>query len=167
MSHGVHRGILKKGKFDQRSLIINKLINKNPNIKFDLHGVGDKQPLWSDDFKLSLIKSKMALNLSQGKPTKYYSSDRIAQLIGNGILTFVDIKTKLNKFFSNNEVIFYESMDDLSKKINFYKINHKIRNKIARKGRNKYHKHFNSTKIAEFIINKTMNFKITKKYFWE
>ena len=58
-------------------------------------------------------------------------------------------------------------MDDLSKKINFYKINHKIRNKIARKGRNKYHKHFNSTKIAEFIINKTMNFKITKKYFWE
>ena len=23
MSHGVHRGILKKGKFDQRSLIIN------------------------------------------------------------------------------------------------------------------------------------------------
>ena len=66
----------------------------------------------------------MALNLSQGKPTKYYSSDRIAQLIGNGILTFVDIKTKLNNFFSDDEVIFYKSMNDLSKKINFYKVNH-------------------------------------------
>ena len=35
----------------------------------------------------------MAINLSQGKPIKYYTSDRITQLIGNGILTFIDIKT--------------------------------------------------------------------------
>jgi hypothetical protein len=58
-------------------------------------------------------------------------------------------------------------MDDLSKKINFYKLNHKIRNKIAKNGKNKYLKHFNSTKIAGFIIDKTMNFKTIKKYFWE
>ncbi len=167
MSHGVHRGILKKGKYDKRSLIINKLIEKNPNIKFNLHGMGDKQPSWSDDFKLSLKKTKMAINLSQGKPTKYYSSDRIVQLIGNGILTFVDIKTKLNKFFSNDEVVFYKSIDDLSKKINFYKINHEIRNKIAKKGQKKYLEHFNSTKIACYIIDKTMNHKNIKKYFWE
>ena len=167
MSHGVHRGILKKGKFDQRSLIINELVKKNPNIKFNLHGLGDKQPIWSDDFKLALKKSKMALNLSQGKPTKYYSSDRIAQLIGNGILTFVDIKTKLNNFFSDDEVIFYKSMNDLSKKINFYKVNHIKRNKIAKKGQKKYLKYFNSNKIANFIIDKSMNFKKINKYFWE
>ena len=167
MSHGVHRGILKKGKFDERSLIIDQLIIKNPNIKFNLHGLGDMQPLWSDDFKLSLNKSKMALNLSQGKPTKYYSSDRIAQLIGNGILTFIDEKTKLNKFFLKDEVVFYKSMDDLSKKINFYKINHKLRNKIAKKGQNKYLKYFNSTLVSEFIVNKTMNIKSKKKYLWE
>ena len=27
-----------------------------------------------------------------GKPIKYYSSDRIAQLVGNGLLTFIDEK---------------------------------------------------------------------------
>ena len=167
MSHGVHRGILKKGKFDKRNLFLSKLLNKNPNIKFNLHGVENNQPIWSDNFKLSLKKSKMALNLSQGKPTKYYSSDRIAQLIGNGILTFVDIKTQLNKFFSNKEVIFYKSLDDLSKKIDFYKKNHDIRNKVAKNGQKKYLKHFNSTKIASFIIDKTMNFKTKKRYFWE
>jgi glycosyltransferase involved in cell wall biosynthesis len=167
MSHGVHRGILKKGKYDQRSLIIDQLIDKNPNIKFNLHGVGNKQPIWSDDLKISLEKSKMALNLSQGKPTKYYSSDRIAQLIGNGILTFIDLKTRLNKFFSKDEVIFYKSMNDLSKKIKFYKVNHKIRNRIAKNGQTKYLKYFNSTKVAEFIINKTMSFKSKKRYFWE
>ena len=43
----------------------------------------------------------MALNLSQGKPSKFYSSDRIAQLVANGILTFVDASTKLQKLFKS------------------------------------------------------------------
>ena len=167
MSHGVHRGILKKGKFDKRSLIIDKLIKKNPNLRFNLHGLMNEQPLWADNFKLSLQKTKMALNLSQGKPTKYYSSDRIAQLIGNGILTFIDAKTQLNDFFSNDEVIFYKSIDDLSKKINFYQKNNGIRNKIAKRGQLKYLKYYNSTKVASFIVDKTMNFNTIKKYFWE
>ena len=40
----------------------------------------------------------MGLNLSRGLPTKYYSSNRIASLIGNGLLTFIDKKTHLNDF---------------------------------------------------------------------
>ena len=43
----------------------------------------------------------MGLNLSRGKPIRYYSSDRIAQLVGNGLLTFIDEKTFLSDFFSN------------------------------------------------------------------
>ena len=35
----------------------------------------------------------MGLNLSRGNPVKYYSSDRIVQLMGNGLLTFIDHKT--------------------------------------------------------------------------
>ena len=38
----------------------------------------------------------MGLNLSRGLPTKYYSSNRIASLMGNGLLTFIDIKTDFN-----------------------------------------------------------------------
>ena len=35
----------------------------------------------------------MALNLSRGKPMKYYSSNRIASLVANGIMTFIDKRT--------------------------------------------------------------------------
>ena len=42
----------------------------------------------------------MGLNLSRGAPTKYYSSNRIASILGNGLLTFIDKKTQLNDFFS-------------------------------------------------------------------
>ena len=167
MSHGVHRGILKKGKFDNRLILIENLINKNPNLKFNIHGAYNSQPIWSDDFKNSLYQTKMALNLSQGNPIKYYSSDRITQLIANGILTFIDIKTKLNNFFTNKEVVFYDSTNDLSNKINFYSKNHKIRCRIAKAGRNKYHKSFDSKIIAQYMIDKTMNFKSKQKFIWD
>ena len=109
----------------------------------------------------------MALNLSRGKPIKYYSSDRIAQLVANGLLTFVDEKTYLNEFFSNDEIVFYKNIDDLSYKINKYKKDSKQRKKIAEKGKKFYFKHFNSTLVAEYIVNKTLNIKNTKSYLWE
>ena len=98
-----------KGKFDKRELFINNLIKKTPNIKFDLYGMNGTQPLWADNYIRAISQSKMGLNLSQGSPIKYYSSDRLTQLVGNGLLTFVDIKTLLSNFFTNAEVIFYKS----------------------------------------------------------
>ena len=166
MSHGVHRGNLKKGKFDKREEFIEKLIKKTPNIKYDLYGLKNIQPIWADNFKDALSKSKMGLNLSQGKSIKYYSSDRITQLVANGILTFIDKKTKLDKFFTNNEVVFYTSLDDLAKKILKYSNNTSERIKIAKRGKLKYFKYFNSTTVADFIINKTFNINLKKKYLW-
>ena len=165
MSHGVHRGVLKKGKFDERENFLNRLINKLPNVKFDIYGIDNKQPIWADNFIKALSESKIALNLSQGISSKYYTSDRFAQLIGNGLLVLIDKKTRYNDFFNKNEVVTYEDINDLSKKIEKYLNNDVLRQKIAKKGRDKYFKFFNSTIIAEFIINKTFN--IRKKYFWE
>ncbi len=166
MSHGVHRGILKKGKFDVRENFINRLRNLLPNVKFDLYGMNDRQPIWADQYLKSIADSKMALNLSQGNPVKYYSSDRISQMVGNGLLTFVDKKTKLNDFFSNKEIVFYESAKDLAEKINKYNTNDKERIKIAKAGKKKYFKYFNSTLVAKYIIDKTFE-NSTKNYYWD
>ena len=51
-----------------------------------IYGMDNNQPVWADNFINKISKAKMGLNLSQGKPVKYYSSDRFAQLIGNGLL---------------------------------------------------------------------------------
>ena len=123
--------------------------------------------IWSDEFKNKLQLSKMALNLSQGKPLKFYSSDRIAQLIGNGILTFVERDTKLDKIFKNNEVVFYSDLRDLSKKIKKYSENDYLRKKISKAGYNKYHKYMNSNTVAEYMLNKIFKNKIKKNYIWE
>ncbi len=164
MSHGVHRGVLKKGKFDERENLINLLIKKNPHLKFNIFGMNNVQPIWGDEFKKNLYNSKIALNLSQGKPLKYYSSDRIAQLMGNGIATLIDKRTKLNKLFSDNEAIFYNSIKDLNIKLDLMLNNRNKRISLAKKGRMKYHKKYNSVLVADYIVSKTFN--IDKKFNW-
>ena len=165
ISHGVHRGILRPGKKDEREIFINKLKKKCSKIKFDTYGMFGRQPVWGDQFLQKLSNSRMALNLSRGKPVKYYSSDRLAQLMGNGLLTFMDKETKYFDFFKNDEMIFYKNIEDLSEKIMKFSSNDKDWRKIAKKGHNKYHKHFNSTLIARFIIDRTLG--INSKFYWE
>ena len=165
MSHGVHRGVLKKGKIDARERLIRKLIDITPNVKFDCYGLGGNQPIWSDDFLHSLSQNKIGLNLSQGKSSNFYSSDRLSQLIGNGLMVMIDEKTKIGSFFQKDEIVTYNNLSDLSEKIIKYSYDNKKRKEIAKKGRDKYFKYFNSKEIADFIINKT--FSKNKKYYWE
>ena len=152
MSHGVNRAILKEGTEDDRIIFLDKLINKIPNVKYDFYGFANKQPIWGNEFYNALVNSKMGLNLSRGKPTKYYSSNRIASLVGNGLLTFVHDKVQMKDFFNSNELIFYNSLNDLADKIKFYNKNDKLRKKISSNGRKKYFKIFNE-KISKFIID--------------
>ena len=109
----------------------------------------------------------MGLNLSRGKPMKYYSSDRMAQLIGNGLLTFIHKDTQYDNYFSRDQLVFYKDIDDLSYKLNKYKKDDKDRNRIARNGRDFYFKNFNSTIVANYIIEKTFEIKNRYKVIWE
>lgn len=153
MSHGVNRATLREGIEDERINFLDKLVKKIPNIKYDFYGFSNKQPIWGNDFNNALTNSKMGLNLSRGKPTKFYSSNRIASIMGNGLLTFIDQKVQLDHFFNNKEIIFYSNISELADKIKFYSKRDAIRKKIAKNGKKKYFKLFNEKEITKYFID--------------
>ena len=165
ISHGQNRGILKKGKSDEREKFINELISDLPQSKFALFGLNNFEPIWGANYYHYLSKTKMALNLSRGKYQNKYSSDRISSLIGNGLLVFLSEKTKFQKILSSNDVVYYKNKKDLINKIKFYKNNDKARIKVAKSGYYKYHK-FMSNKIISKYIMSCVNLDKTKKLFW-
>jgi hypothetical protein len=166
MSHGVHRGKLKKGKYDEREKFLDKLKNKLTNVDFDFFGYENKEPLWADEYLESLKNYDMGLNLSRGKPLKYYSSDRIVQIIGNGLLCLIDQKTQLSDIIPKNCAVYYKNIDDLVKKIQFYKENVKLMKVIANKGKKFYNKNYNSSIVSQFFIDVTFNLKNKYNYRW-
>lgn len=162
ISHGQHRGVLKEGFKEKRSKIIDKLTKK---ASYNIFGI-NKNPVWGQNFFDELCKCSMGINLSRGHPIKYYSSDRISSLLGNGLLTFIHEKYEYQKFFTKNEIITFKNINDLNNKILFYKKFEKLQKKIASNGRQKAHKIFNNKLISNFIVNKTMGYEIKKKYSW-
>ena len=167
LSHGVNYGKLKKTNNDDREVFLNSLIEKNKKFTFNILGYANEQPKWNYQFYKEIAKCKMALNLSRGKPMKYYSSNRIASLVANGIMTFIDQKVGYSRFFSSDEMGFYKNVDDLLNQMDHLSGNMNKINKISQNGKRKYFSIFNNSIIADYILHKTFGKKGNFKYTWE
>ena len=82
------------------------------------------------------------------------------------MVTLIDEKTKYNHFFEKDEMVFYKNIEDLSEKIAKISKDEKLRKKIGKKGKQKYLKYFNSTLVADFILNKTLGLNNKTRYLW-
>ena len=98
---------------------------------------------------------------------KYYSSNRIASLVANGIMTFIDEKVGYSDFFTTNEMGFYKNVDDLLNQMEKLCGDVNKINKISRNGKRKYFSIFYNTIVSDFILFKTFNKKNKYKYVWD
>jgi glycosyltransferase involved in cell wall biosynthesis len=167
VSHGVNRGILKKNKIDERFNFLKSLISESRHITYNIFGFNNVQPVWGNKFIKEISNCKFALNLSRGEPIKYYSSNRIASLVANGIPTLIDEKVKFSDFFSNKEMIFYKDIYDLIDKVNYYKNNERKRVQLGINGKKRYFKIFNNRIVADYIFSKTLNVKPLYDHIWD
>ena len=167
LSHGVNYGKLKRKTIDDREKFLNKLITKNKKFTFNILGYANEQPRWNYEFYKEIAKCKMALNLSRGRAMKYYSSNRIASLVANGIMTFIDNKVGYKDFFSDNEMGFYKNEEDLLNQMDKLHGNMQKINKISKNGKRRYFSIFNNLIISDYIISKTFNIKNKYKYIWD
>ena len=69
-----------------------------------------------------------------GEAIKYYSSDRITQIVGEWSCCLIDEKLNIEIIFNNGDMVFYNNENDLSEKILRISRDEKLRRSIARKG---------------------------------
>ena len=72
----------------------------------------------------------------------------------------------IEDYFDDDEMVFYKNENDLSEKIIKISKDEKLRRSIGKKGKHKYMKYFNSTIVADVIIEKTLGIEPKKKYLW-
>lgn len=113
-----------------------------------------------------LSSSAMGINLSRHGGYYLYSSNRMAHLIGNGILTFIDAHNGFEDLLSDDEVVFIKNMQDFYDNLNIYYDDDGKRQKIAKNGREAYHRYFSSQKIADYMIKTMMGEYDPKVNYW-
>ncbi|MEJ1356686.1 MAG: glycosyltransferase, partial [Candidatus Sedimenticola sp. (ex Thyasira tokunagai)] len=135
-------------------------------VRFSLYGSLGNPPVFGADYLDVLAKSKMGLNLSRRDNIPYYSSDRIAQLSGNGLLVFIPETPGFRDLYTDEEVVYFQGRDDLEEKVHHYQGNDGERRQIARRGREKAHSSFNTTRVAQFITEAAIGLEYSEAYEW-
>lgn len=151
-SHGVNRGVLKKGKKDERYDFINYLHYNLRDYKCYFPGFDNVQPVWGKNFYKALNNSLITINYSRGKFKKFYSSDRLSSLIGNGCFVLNEKKNFFCKKFSNTELVNFKNRKDLLNKIKYYLKNKNLTKIVAKNCYYKYHNLYNAKKVVKKII---------------
>ena len=169
LSYGVGTGKLrnKKSNYD-REVILDYISSKLPKLGTNFFGYNGRQPVWGKEFEIELSKSPISLNLSREPHIKYYSSDRIAQYMGNGSCVCIDINTNLDELFNTDESIFFNSKDlnEFIKKIDSYLSNlDKVRN-IAKRGWEKGHRYYNEKIVTRYFLEVAFKNKPISDYNW-
>ena len=170
LSHGVNYGKLKSKSYDDREKFINELLNVsnsfNTNFEFNFLGLYNEEPKWNFDFINEIKKSRTALNLSRGGPNKYASSNRIALLMGNGIVPFIHEDVKYQDFFDNDEIITYKTPNDLLSTLDNIKLDENKIKKRSINAKKSYFNYFENTIISDYILHKIFHTKPKYNFVW-
>ena len=159
LSHGVGTGKLRnkntnKENSDPRVQFITSLTKNLPQIKFNLRGMKNIQPVWANDFLKEISKCYMGICLQRKPLLKYGLSDRITQYLGNGLMVFIQNETQYYDILKENEeAVYFDDVDDLASKILFYRDNLDKAKIIAKNGHKKIHKACNEKIITNYMLD--------------
>lgn len=118
------------------------------------------------DYLDYLGKAKMGLNNSRRNDIFLYSSDRLMQLTGNGLLTFCPRIPGMESLYSSDELVYFEDFNELVDKVKYYNTHDEERITIAQNGYNKAHTSFNTQKICSFMIEVLFQLPFSIDYEW-
>lgn len=135
--------------------------------RFDIFAMEGAPQIWGAAYERVLATTRMAPNINRSEGDKWYSSDRIAHLMGYGILTFISERDSYQDFFApDREAVYYSSPEDLAEKILFYMAHDGARAAIAHAGREKYHSIFNGADVLRFMVETMFGEEYSKPYPW-
>ncbi len=137
-----------------------------PGLAFDVHGLYDIPGVYGAQLFETLANAKMGLNISKRNDVHLYSSDRMAQLMGCGLLTLIDKRTRFDEIFGADELVTYEGADDLIGKIDYFRKHDAERKRVAENGWRKAHDIFAATRVAQWIVDVTFGRPPSQAYAW-
>lgn len=156
---GVYKG-------DPRPDFLRQLQTACPDVRFDLHGMFGRPNLFGTAYMMRLGDCKIGLNYSRRNDLYLYSSDRMAQYLGNGLLTCIDRATAFGELFSEDELLFYSTTEELADRLRFFASNDAARQVQAERGWRKAHQAFASETVAQYMLERCFEQPLRQDYGW-
>lgn len=155
-------------KSDDRYPLIVELHTKlKDKLRFETFGIYGNPGVYGQGYDHLLETSKMALNLNRYEDWPLYSSGRISQIMGNGLLAFIWDKGDMRHFFNDEQVAFFKDKESLLQQIERFQSDDALRQAVAANGRKFYHENFSGQKVVRFMVETALGLPYKDDYLWK
>ena len=151
---------------EDNRLRMSKLLKRRlPETRFEIRGL-DFPPVRGQAYFDAIARARMGLNYSRVNDHYLYSSDRMAHYTGCGLLTLVDRATGFDDLFSDDELGFYEDVDELVELIAHYRDDDGARRRVAEAGWRRAHALFDVARVARYVEATVFGTRPAEGYEW-
>ncbi|KXS54965.1 MAG: hypothetical protein AWU57_661 [Marinobacter sp. T13-3] len=135
-------------------------------LNFKTFGSFGEPPVWGRDYDRALAQTRMGLNLNRQEGHYWYSSARMAQLAGNGILQFTHSGPRFDELLPPESVVYFNDQEDLLGKIREFHHDDAKRRLWASRAREFFHTEINSRLYAQYIVEASLMQPFSHEYVW-
>lgn len=154
-------------KFSTRGVTVQFLKdNLETDISFKTPGSFGEPAAWGRDYDQVLSRTRMALNLNRQEGDYWYSSDRMAQLAGNGILQLTNASQGFHELLPPESMAYFKDDNDLLNKVREFHHDDARRQAWAKTCRDFFFAEVNTELYARYIVEATVNQVFSHDYVW-
>lgn len=135
-------------------------------MNFRTYGSFGEPPVWGRDYDNALAQSKMGLNLNRQEGDYWYSSERMAQLAGNGVLQFTHSSNGFQDLMPPESLVYFDDTEDLLAKIREFHHDDARRQAWASRARSFFHEEMNTRLYSQFIVEASAQLPFSHDYVW-
>lgn len=135
-------------------------------MNFKTFGSFGEEPVWGRDYDRALSETKMGLNFNRQEGYHWYSSARMAQLAGNGILQFTHDDARFDELLPEETIVYFKEKEDLLEKIREFNNDDAKRQAWAANARKFFHDEMNSKLYAQYILEASLLQPFSHEYVW-
>jgi hypothetical protein len=133
--------------------LVGKIGAALPQLHMLTPGVGGAPQLAGAKYQRALESAAIGLNVSKRNDLFLYSSDRLAQLAGNGLAVLIDRATGYETLLAEGEFVYFSSTEELLEKIARLTADSAYRRNVAAAGRARYDELFNERIVARYVVD--------------
>jgi hypothetical protein len=123
-------------------------------------------PLWGTEYDQLLSRTKMGINSNRQEGYFWYSSARIAQMGGNGILCLTHDSGALQSLYPEETLVYFSQREELAKQLRAFHEDDAMRRHYASRTHDVMHREFSSRLNAQYILETALGLPLSHDYLW-
>ena len=149
-----------------RKALLQGLVDSEIGPRFKLFQALGNPRVHGNAYYSALGESLMGLSISRRYNIPWYSSDRMQQMMGNGLCTISPRTPGLTELFKEDELVWFDDQNEIIDLVKWHVANPDVAKEVAERGWRAAHARCSADRVAKFMLELAFDKPLSEDYEW-